>query len=149
LRFLGIGVDSPLAEFGLGVVDVAGGHALHRLWNSLVFEVDFCFRRLPPETISAVTVAITKWDIIYFAICIHRMAACAALSSRLTSDCTVGGHFYAVNGPFICPMLKFTQETGHAFTVTLTEGRCVETPPMTTCESCGRAKLGHSAQSAH
>src|SRR5262249_44328703 len=77
------------------------------------FEDDFCFRRLPPETISAVTAAIPKtaWDIIYFGYLHPSDGGLCGPLSRLTSDHTIGGHFYSVNGPFIQPMLKFMQET--------------------------------------
>jgi hypothetical protein len=82
----------------------------NRAKNVLVFEDDVAFRN-KTEHIDQILDLLSKiqWDIIYFGYCSPRDEGLTGPLHAWPGD-TIGGHFYAVNGPFISEMIKYMDE---------------------------------------
>jgi glycosyl transferase, family 25 len=80
------------------------------LRNVLVFEDDVQFQNVNAEAIREILSSLEhqKWDIVYFG---YLQPEDKGLSGSLVewSGATLGGHFYAVNGHFLQPMLQYMQ----------------------------------------
>jgi GR25 family glycosyltransferase involved in LPS biosynthesis len=90
------------------VLELAAGDALR---NVLVFEDDVAFRKVSPASVASIIEALrgTTWDVVYFG---YVEPESVEPSSPLVawSNPTVGGHFYAVNGHFLEPMIRYMND---------------------------------------
>lgn len=90
------------------VLELAAADALS---NVLVFEDDVGFRKIPPTSVANIINALreTIWDVVYFGY-LEPESIEGNASLRPWKNTTVGGHFYAVNGHFIEPMIRYMNE---------------------------------------
>jgi glycosyl transferase family 25 len=79
--------------------------------NVLVFEDDVAFRKIKTQYVDQILEQLSKieWDIIYFGYCFPRDDGLEGPLNAWPGD-TIGGHFYAVNGPFVSEMIKYMNE---------------------------------------
>ena len=81
------------------ILEIAAADGLK---NVLVFEDDVTFRTVRPSVIAKVVAALDQpnWDVIYFGY-LQPSNVESEIPLLPWPDVTVGGHFYAVNGPFL------------------------------------------------
>jgi len=113
--------ERPSERRGVYAIGARGSFCSHRsvlreaekqrLKNVLVFEDDVFFRPPAEGEVDRILSALSEveWDIVYFG---YLSPSDRGLSGPLFKDppLTIGGHFYAVNGPFISRMREYMDQ---------------------------------------
>ncbi|MGA2408983.1 MAG: LPS biosynthesis glycosyltransferase [Candidatus Binataceae bacterium] len=82
-----------------------------KLRNVLVFEDDVSFRNVDASVVNQVVTALAQnaWDIVYFGYLLPSEEGLEGPLANFSKE-VLGGHFYAVNGGFINPLLQFMNQ---------------------------------------